>query len=326
MLESLGVSHGEESVYLALVKHPGQDVAALARRLGISRQAVRGHLERLEDLGFLSRPVGPEEAWTAVRPDAAVNALVTRRLTEFTETQRRAQQLAHDFPEELRARPDQLVEIVSGQRAVEAQFVQLMHLARDTVRVLDRPPYVQEPTRPNTTEITALRAGVITRAIYATEAFEVPSALDQARTAAAAGEQARIHHDVPMKLAIADDAVALLPMVNGHWVDSALVIRAPMVVAALTRLFELLWQQGVPFQPADPTPSGVVDGQPAADDLDTELLALLATGLKDQAVARELGISLRTLGRRVAGLLDMLGASTRFQAGLQAGRRGALKE
>jgi len=48
---------------------------------------------------------------------------------------------------------------------------------------------------------------------------------------------------------------------------------------------------------------------------------MLGTGMKDEAVARELGISVRTLGRRMSGLLEALGARTRFQAGLQAGRR-----
>ena len=39
-------------------------------------------------------------------------------------------------------------------------------------------------------------------------------------------------------------------------------------------------------------------------------------------IARELGVSVRTLGRRSSALLAALGARTRFQAGLQAGRRG----
>ncbi|MGD0557044.1 MAG: hypothetical protein ABSA93_18950 [Streptosporangiaceae bacterium] len=47
-------------------------------------------------------------------------------------------------------------------------------------------------------------------------------------------------------------------------------------------------------------------------------------GLTDAAIARHLGAHLRTVQRRVRGLLDRLGAATRFQAGLQAVRRGWL--
>ncbi|MFD1936887.1 hypothetical protein ACFSKW_35995 [Nonomuraea mangrovi] len=49
---------------------------------------------------------------------------------------------------------------------------------------------------------------------------------------------------------------------------------------------------------------------------------MLAAGLKDEAVVRRLGVSLRTVHRRVSELTDRLGARTRFQAGLLAARRG----
>jgi DNA-binding NarL/FixJ family response regulator len=90
-----------------------------------------------------------------------------------------------------------------------------------------------------------------------------------------------------------------------------------MAVAALVRLFELLWEQACPlprWRPEDPVAT--------TGALDVELLRLLATGMKDEAIARDLGISLRTLGRRMATLLERLGARTRFQAGLQSARKG----
>lgn len=45
-------------------------------------------------------------------------------------------------------------------------------------------------------------------------------------------------------------------------------------------------------------------------------------GSKDEALARQLGVSLRTVRRRVADLMDEFGATTRFQAGMEAVRRG----
>ena len=45
------------------------------------------------------------------------------------------------------------------------------------------------------------------------------------------------------------------------------------------------------------------------------LLALLGSGAKDETIARELGLSERTLRRRSADLLRRLGAANRFQAG-----------
>ena len=44
----------------------------------------------------------------------------------------------------------------------------------------------------------------------------------------------------------------------------------------------------------------------------------LASGSKDEAAARALGMSLRTYRRRVAELMTAVGATSRFQAGLRA--------
>ena len=60
----------------------------------------------------------------------------------------------------------------------------------------------------------------------------------------------------------------------------------------------------------------------ALDRRDVHLLSLLSDGRSDSTIARLSGISLRTVERRVRSLMDRLGAKTRFQAGVQAARRG----
>jgi DNA-binding NarL/FixJ family response regulator len=54
------------------------------------------------------------------------------------------------------------------------------------------------------------------------------------------------------------------------------------------------------------------------------VLELLQLGMKDETIARQLGVSLRTVRRRIAALMDDLGVDTRFQAGLEAARRGLI--
>ena len=60
----------------------------------------------------------------------------------------------------------------------------------------------------------------------------------------------------------------------------------------------------------------------ARPELRRFLLRLLATGQKDEQIARALGMSLRTVRRRIADLMTELGADSRFQAGVEAVRRG----
>lgn len=47
------------------------------------------------------------------------------------------------------------------------------------------------------------------------------------------------------------------------------------------------------------------------------ILECLARGQTDDAIARSLGISTRTLNRRMARMMDALGAQTRFQLGIR---------
>ena len=98
-------------------------------------------------------------------------------------------------------------------------------------------------------------------------------------------------------------------------VDSALVVHPCALLDALTEMFTLLWDQAVPVVAAA--------GQ---DQLDARMMTLLAAGFKDDAIARQLTLSSRTVGRRVAELMDMLGARTRFQAGVHAHRRHLLDD
>jgi DNA-binding NarL/FixJ family response regulator len=51
---------------------------------------------------------------------------------------------------------------------------------------------------------------------------------------------------------------------------------------------------------------------------------MLAAGAKDSAIARSMGVSTRTITRLVGELTTILGASSRFQAGVRAARLGWL--
>jgi DNA-binding NarL/FixJ family response regulator len=93
-------------------------------------------------------------------------------------------------------------------------------------------------------------------------------------------------------------------------------VRAPALVALVRELFEQFWTRGAALPSTRPVP-------PTADDV-RPVLELLQLGLKDETIARQLGVSLRTVRRRIAMVMDEVGATTRFQAGIEAARRGLI--
>jgi DNA-binding NarL/FixJ family response regulator len=122
---------------------------------------------------------------------------------------------------------------------------------------------------------------------------------------------------------MADDSLALLPLEPDRAGPPALLIRTSSLLRALRLLFDALWADATPLTalPAQ----GAKRGEAAFAAEDMSVLTLLAAGLKDESIARELHISPRSAQRRVSGLMKQLGVHTRFQAGLQAGRRGLIQ-
>jgi sugar-specific transcriptional regulator TrmB/DNA-binding CsgD family transcriptional regulator len=312
MLEALGITEFTESVYRALLAGPGRTASELSRGLDRSVKATRRSVTELEELGLVTRLPGRPVRLLAARPDTAIDVLVARRQSELTTLQVNARALVAEMS--VQRQPDELLEILVGQRAVADRFTQLVRQCERELLVIDRPPYAgsAEPTEEEVTN--RLGENVRVRGLYAPESLELPGALEAARRAVESGEQSRMHPKLPMKLAIADRSVALLPLVLEDMVESALVVRECALLDALVVLFDLLWEQSAPLVP------DVAGLEPS----DLGLLTLLAAGAKDETIARQLGISPRTVTRRVAELLDRLGARTRFHAGVLAERHGWL--
>lgn len=313
MLEAFGVAEADEGLYRLLLHHSPFTRDDLAARAGLPATELDPALARLEELGLVTPRPGTPVRFAVARPDAAVEMLATRWQERVTDARATARALLAELPVDARHRPEDQVEILFGRDSVAARFDRLQRAAWHEVLVLDRPPYAQEPAEPNQAELEMLARGVRVRGLYAPEALEVPGAYEMFGQTIAAGEEARVHPDIPLKLAIADGTTAILPFSGDEreMVDSAFVIHAGNLLDALVRLFELLWAGAIPLPGQD---------APAETDLDRQLLTLMAAGLKDDAAARQLGISVRTLNRRVSDLMQRLGARTRFQAGLQAAR------
>lgn len=94
--------------------------------------------------------------------------------------------------------------------------------------------------------------------------------------------------------------------------DGHVVVHDPAVLRTLRSLADLLWQR------AEPLPARAEPPSPA----ERELLHMLTEGLTDQAVARRLGMSERTVRRLMAQLMERLNARSRFEAGVRAVEHG----
>jgi DNA-binding CsgD family transcriptional regulator len=159
----------------------------------------------------------------------------------------------------------------------------------------------------------AIAQGRRSRVIYPVRALHASSRELVGRVAV--GEEIRVLPELPTRLLIIGDSHAVLPEPLGLADSPLSVTRQRGIVEAMTHWFELLWDRAVVPDLGRDEPQL---------DLRRFLLEQLAAGAHDEQIARKLGISLRTVRRRVSTLMTELGADSRFQAGVEAARRGWL--
>ena len=163
-----------------------------------------------------------------------------------------------------------------------------------------------------------VKHGVRYRAIFPDHARTTPSVGRHLGALSLAGVAVRTIPHVPMNAIVIDGSVAVLPADSTN--GSIAVLRLTSVVVNALELFERIWPDAVPLADSE---------LPDRADLslrEQEMLRLLALGATDELVAAHLDISVRTVRRMVAQIMNRLGARSRFQAGVKAADRGWLLE
>ena len=201
--------------------------------------------------------------------------------------------------------------------AAEAASSLVQHLTRSTsgtirssILTVAAGPGVDPDARRATQ--AALTDGREQRALYSFAVLDDPGEREWMQSWAAIGEQQRIVEVPPSEFAVFGADAVLAAASGGR---RRRLRRHPRRDArrGVHGVFDLAWAGALPA----PTPGHQRVRPPAAGP------AALA-GYKDEAIARYLGWGVRTVRRRVSGLMDALGADTRFQLGVAAQQRGLL--
>ncbi len=313
ILAAVGIDDLDERVYRFLLTRPSATPAEVATELKLTGRRANRALTALRGRGLITQLSGRPRRYAMTDPEPAIAALIRQRSGELAVAREAASALSAVFHAtqriENRGGP---IELLPGSAELGRWFVRLQQQAREEMLVLDRPPYALAATNP--VEPGLLADGLAWRAIYAPEALEQPGAMEEVAELARLGEQGRVLPDLPIKLAIADRRLAMMPLHFDLATAPVALIRESLLLDALICLFEQFWERAVPIGP----------DQPDAElgDTDRTLITLLTAGLTDTAIARQMGWSTRTMRRRVSAIFDQLSVSNRFQAGVQATRRG----
>jgi DNA-binding CsgD family transcriptional regulator len=122
------------------------------------------------------------------------------------------------------------------------------------------------------------------------------------------------------RLIICDETVAFIPTRDDQQV--ALELRNPGLVRYLIKVFEFMWGRSVPLSagaPYETAPDGITEIQHS-------IAKLLVEGHVDEAIARRLGMNVRTCRAHIAKLATALGSGSRAQLGFLIAQSGILDQ
>ncbi|MFD9356178.1 helix-turn-helix domain-containing protein [Streptomyces sp. NPDC060031] len=321
MLGAIGLDEGQESAYRALVALGAAEVPDLAHRLTLPVPQTERALRHLERHGLAAQSSARPGRWVAAPPGVALGALLTQQRHELEQAELAAALLAQEYRAEA-AEPavHDLVEVVTGASAVAHRFHQLqLGAVEEVCALVSGRPQVVTGTDNEAEERAAVR-GVEYRVVIEREVLTTPSGIREASTALARGERIRVTGQVPTKLVIADRTLAMVPLTVRGAEPAALVVHASGLLESLMGLFEAVWREALPLRLGATGHAEEGDGGPDITDL--EILSLLLAGMTDASVAKHLELGLRTVQRRVKGLMELSGVTTRLQLGWHAYERG----
>lgn len=320
----LGLSPEVLSVYKAVLHDPGTPVDTLAVVADKAPDDVVDALRQLEEKGLLtSSDVG---CLVPQRPDVALveQLLVAERaVVEQQEAVLEARRMLNELVETYvrgSSRGDRVIQVerIDGNAEINRRLRAEKDAARQEISgMCCSADYTEEEVAHHLARDRVLLArGVKIRSLMPEVIWDIAPAVDWARRGGQLGDEFRTLACIPLMLVVIDRSVAFVPVDRANSRESALVVRAPVVVDALSALFDHAWAVATPMFPRQPRPSEELSSR------ERELLLLLGKGVKDEAAARHLGCSVRTVRREQAALLSRLGARTRFQAGVLAMQRG----
>ncbi|HEX4813984.1 MAG TPA: LuxR C-terminal-related transcriptional regulator [Nonomuraea sp.] len=323
--ETLGLDPAQRAVYTTILRLHKATRSDLAQALDGPVEKVGRQLDDLVRLGVVDERSGE---YMARHPAAALGRVIAERLDRLAEESRMIDSalgsirgLIRDydagrhyqsgpFTVEMVSGADVLYESVVGI-AVQSPGMELLTALPDERTMTDFARKFADPW------IDAQKRKLMTvRAVIPVGTLTLPGVRDQLSALIETGGQVRTLRRVPSWFMTAGPEVAgLPPFWGGNLPDHAYnfcLVRTPVVVGVLRALFDELWARAVPIS------------RPRRNDGMVQVLRLAAQGMCDESIARQLGVSVRTVRARFAAAMAELGTQSRFHAGVEATRRGWL--
>ncbi|MEU8029345.1 LuxR family transcriptional regulator [Streptomyces sp. NPDC049099] len=315
-----GWSDSHAAVYRAVLHRERSDVALLARDTGLSREESDALVADLLAMRLLRADEDGEGTVVAADPRLAAAHVLAPAELAVRQQQREVDSFRAGLAELTAAftdnsRDDQDSCSVQWIRDLDIVLSHIAVAARDCEReVLAAQPggaqsaNVLDEALPRDLEL--LRRGVRMRMLYQhTTRFDPPTQL-YVEQVTRVGAEVRTLSEFFERMIIFDRKLCFVAVPDRP--TEAVVVRQPALVEFLCGVFDRVWSGAESYSG---TADGYLNARAHSEEIHSRIVDILADGVKDEVAARRLGMSVRTLRKHIAVIMQEMGAESRFQLG-----------
>jgi sugar-specific transcriptional regulator TrmB len=259
-LTTLGLNRYEAAVYVSLLGRNQFTATEIATYAGVPRQRVYDVLDSLAAKGLcVERPGERKRTYSAGDPSVALPILLAAyREQQALENQYRTGMLNAVLPAlnqmfskgQEEVAPLGYIEVLTDRHQVADRVMTLSRQAAQEILMLFKQPLVAS-IEENIAEAQAVAGRITRRGVFEEGIGDDPRSYDLVRQFHALGEKMRFVPEVPLKVNLYDERIAVILLqdpVSGQSNLTCLVIEHTSMAKALKVAFEALWAEGVDYE------------------------------------------------------------------------------
>lgn len=265
-VQKLGLNSYEAKIYLALLERDTLSVSEIAQISRVPRVRTYDILESLVSRGLASLRPGKYMRYRAVDFDTLKNRFINQIDKRYSEEKSNIEKVTLNLKKQLEPtllkrnnlenNPLDYIEIIKDPYQMHSKFIELVSKAESEILIFTKPPYagpkkiLDEQTK---SQAEPLRRGIKIESIY-----EIPESdeeltwwYDDIAVAAGHGEESRVIANLPMKMAVFDERIVMLPLKDPVSSDTSFttqVVSHASLAKGLRILFNTLWDKAEDYR------------------------------------------------------------------------------
>lgn len=250
-LVKIGLTENEAKTYLLLLKHK-LTAAKIAQSIGVNRSNIYGIISSLIEKGFIREMNANVRTFVANNPKIAFNASKNALQTRIKLMDKLAEELYPHFEAE-KDNKNELIKILHSRAAILNTLEKLESEAEKEVLAFSKPPYimkVDDLSDLNKVQKESANKGVLYKAVHEIETDNLDNFVKRMQYFASLGEEVRVAHQLPMKLFIFDQKIAVFTLENklsniSHFTFTS--FEHTDVAKTFTQIFNQYWENAIPL-------------------------------------------------------------------------------